>query len=135
MFPHEVAFDCVDLLDSIVVSWSHEDDVLRVDLEVSLLPAHPNAVAPLPGERACFRRGELTFSGITEIRGLLTQTSGQQDRETGQTVDYDTVHCLRTNGDGRYYLEGEFGEVNLVAAPPTLRLSESEWTATGRFGV
>ena len=130
---HDVVFEFVDLADSIVLSWTYESDRFRVRLDVSLLPDHPNAGRPKPGERASFHPGELEFAEVSQIEGLLPQSAVQSSKDPDGEPDYDTVHRLQTDGERRYYLEGEFGEVWIDADTPVIRLQDSEWTCAGRI--
>lgn len=129
----QVVFESVDLEDSIVLGWVCESDDFRVSLEVSLLSDHPHADPPKPGERACFLLGELEFSEVARIDGLLPRSEVQPSKGPDGEHDYDTVHCLQTDGKGRYYLEAAFGEVLLEANPPVLRLQDSGWVCVGRM--
>lgn len=127
----EIGFAHVDLRGSVVLGWESSADGLLVRLEVSLLPSHPEYEAPRPDERSCFRHGLLTFGNPSSMTGLLAQESVRPSTDPDGSGDYDTLHGLWSDEPGSYLLEGELGEVRLISEPPTIRLSESGWTATG----
>ncbi len=123
----DVGFSNVDLADSILVGWSSRERQLDVHLEVSLLPSHPNATAQPPGDRSCFRTATLVFTGVDDLRGLVAPCSDSR------CEDYDTLHCLRTDGEGRYYLEGDLGEVYFRSDEPRLHFNKTLEAQEPRF--
>jgi hypothetical protein len=122
MIGQALMFDGVDIEDSIVLGWALSDNGLAIQLEVSLLPEHAEYAKSPPEERGCFKRGELLFPLPRDVMGLKAQQDVVPSGEEAGMPDYDTFHCLRLLGPDRFYVEGEFGEVQLTSAWPTLIL-------------
>jgi hypothetical protein len=115
-------FDGIDLEDSIVLGWTLSEGSLRVWLDVSLRSEHADYAKREAQERSCFRRGELVFSRAKDVVGLHAQQSVAPAGVEAGVPDYDTLHCLRLRGADRFYVEGEFGEVELTSDWPVLVL-------------
>ena len=118
----EVLFEHVDLQGSIVLSWRIETDRLIVELEISLMPSHPQYSERMPGERSCFRRGRLVFPKIRSVSGLFSMDEVQPSIDATGSPDYDTVYTLKSDDGRLFYFEGEFGEVTLECGAPRLDL-------------
>lgn len=61
-----------------------------------------------PGEQYCYRKGELRFSEITDLR-WADQTSPPTIDASGE-IDYDNIDSLNVE-TGRYVLRGGFGQI------------------------
>ena len=48
-------FDGIDLTESYVLGWWLDERGLHLDLDVALVPGHPQYQAPKPKERTCWR--------------------------------------------------------------------------------
>ena len=67
----------------------------------------------------------MRFEDLTRLSGL---------RRPSTDEDYDTLHCLQTDGEGRYYIEGEFGEVWIESAMPVLIFEDEAGPVEVRLG-
>src|SRR6266511_1230258 len=56
--------------DSWVLDVVARPGLLTIDLDAVLLPAHPEYVAPSPGEQYCYRRGELRLEGVADLQWI-----------------------------------------------------------------
>ncbi len=117
-----VEFDYVDIENSIVLGWVFDNSMLSFELEVALSKGHQCYSMPKKNERACFKRGQLIFSNVTEIDGLLPMENVIPIGGIANEYDYDTVHCILIAVEG-YYIEGEFGEVNCQSEFPVLKIT------------
>lgn len=116
-------FAGVDLESSFVLSWSLRGESLLLDLDLQLSPKHPFYEKPRPSQKACIRAALLEFPVCDSVR------SGQDaDREAPTDVvarlPLGRITGLRVIADGRYELRGEFGNVQIDAERPLLRLKE-----------
>lgn len=113
-------FADVDLTKSYVLSWRVESDVLIVDVDLFLEPAHPFYERPRPAEKVCIRPAIIEFpccSGLSCNRlpvGEVTEIAGK--------ISHGLMLDLGVVSDGRYEIRGEFGTVSIDAERPILRL-------------
>lgn len=113
-------FADVDLTKSYVLSWRVESEVLVVDVDLFLEPAHPFYEPPRPAEKVCIRPAIIEFpccSGLACDRlpvGEVIELSGK--------IGHGVILDLSVVGDGRYEIRGEFGTVSINAERPILKL-------------
>ena len=113
-------FADVDLTKSFVLSWRVESDVLVVDVDLFLEPAHPFFERPRPAEKACIRPAVIEFPWCTGLScdrlpdGEVTEIAGK--------IGHGLILDLGVVRDGRYEIRGEFGTVSIDAERPILRL-------------
>jgi len=60
-------FKGIDLNDSFILSWVHEDDQLTFDLEASIWPESKYYTTPKEDEYTCYRKATLSFKGFDSI--------------------------------------------------------------------
>src|SRR5690606_15402008 len=108
-------FDGVDLEDTFVLGWQHDPEAqsLRFDVEASLRPTHPRYRQPKPGEWTCYRRGALTFTGVTGVKGLRAQEQVRPDRDPDGSTDYGSLDALWQEGPSSFRIAGRFGDVEV----------------------
>ena len=116
-------FAAVDLESSYVLSWSLEGESLLLDLDLQLSPEHPFYEVPRPSQKACIRAAAIEFPLCDAIR------AGDERRraspaEVVSRLALGRIHGLAVIADGRYELRGEFGNVQIDAERPLLRLKE-----------
>lgn len=116
-------FTGVDLESSYVLSWSLQGETLLLDLDIQLLPEHPFYEPPRPSQKACIRAALVEFPYCESIR-----TENRRD-DTSPGIAVKRLKLGRIDGlsviaDGRYELRGEFGNVQIDAERPLLRLKE-----------
>jgi hypothetical protein len=115
-------FKAVDLTESFVLSWSTDAESLLIDLDLYLCTDHAFYEKPRPAEKACFRPAFLEFpycSGITSGAGT---EDGQSVPDTAAGLGLGAIEGLRRIGEGRYEITGEFGQVEIDAERPLIRL-------------
>lgn len=108
----------VYLEDSWVRRITVEPNLLRVELEVVLRESHTLYEPPPPGSQYCYRSGTLLFATAREVEW---QMGGSPASDASGEIDFGTLDVLQVD-DGKYTLSGDFGEVRVVSAPPTLTL-------------
>ncbi|GGU67096.1 hypothetical protein [Lentzea flava] len=100
------------LEDSWVLDITARPGLVVISIEVVLLPEHPDHHAPLPGERYCYRRGELRFEGVSALH--WTGQGLPPARDASGELDYGGVDSFELDG-GSYCLRGNFGEISVQA--------------------
>ena len=113
-------FADVDLEQSFVLSWHVESGALLVDIDLILTAGHPFYERPRPAEKVCIRPAtiEFPFCEGLEWRG---STQGEPIDIAGN-IDHGSIEGFRILSDGRYEINGEFGNVRVDAERPLLRL-------------
>ncbi len=115
-------FAGIDLEASYVLSWSVNGELLLLDLDVHLLPDHPFYEAPRPSQKACTRAATVEFPYCESIR---TGGGGEDSPDAVVTsLRLGRIDGLTVVADGQYELRGEFGNVQINAERPLLRLKE-----------
>jgi hypothetical protein len=118
-------FKGVDLSESFVLSWHLSGEVLRLDIDLCLLPSHVFYESPRPAETACYRAAVLQFPACTLLRRQDSTDAAQTAAELAATLGHGKITCFRRVSDGRYEIYGRFGEVELAAGRPILKIRES----------
>lgn len=107
------------LEDSWVLDVAAHPGELQLRLDFVLRESHPAFSRPKPGEQYCYRRGILHFR---EVRGLTWQGQGiKPSRDATGELDYGSVDTLLVD-DGRYVIQGSFGEIEVVSDAPAVEL-------------
>jgi len=105
-------FKGVDLNDSFVLDWSHEDDHLSFELEASIWPESLHYSKPKKNEHTCYKRATLRFLGVKEVSGLKPKELVQSTTEPDGLTDYGNIDLLNVSEDS-FILVGDFGSVNI----------------------
>ena len=112
-------FADVDLERSFILSWHHEAGALLIDIDLLLLPDHPFYEKPRPAEKVCIRPALIEFPFCEVL------TAGKGDNDIAATVaglGTGAITGLRLLADGYYEISGDFGNVEIGAERPLLRL-------------
>ena len=112
-------FADVDLERSFILSWHYEAGALLVDIDLLLLPDHPFYEKPRPAEKVCIRPALIEFPFCEAV------AEGKGDDGIATTVaslGTGAITGLRLLADGYYEISGEFGDVEIEAERPLLRL-------------
>ena len=117
-------FKAVDLTKSFVLSWSTESESLLIDLDLYLCPDHAFYEEPRPAEKACFRPANLEFPYCSLISSGDDSESVQSVADTAARLGHGLIEGLRRVGEGRYEITGEFGQIEIDAERPLLRLKD-----------
>jgi hypothetical protein len=115
-------FKAVDLSQSFVLSWDTESESLLIDLDLFLCPDHAFFEKPRPAEKACFRPALLEFPNCSDITSGSDTESSQSVADIAATLELGAIEGLRRVGEGRYEITGEFGQIEIDAERPLLRL-------------
>lgn len=115
-------FSAVDLTKSFVLSWGTESESLLIDLDLFLCPDHAFYEKPRPTEKACFRPAFLEFPFCSGIKSGADEGGSQPVSEAVQALMHGAISGLRRVGDGHYEISGGFGQVEIDAERPILRL-------------
>ncbi len=115
-------FKAVDLSQSFVLSWDTESESLLIDLDLFLCPDHAFYEKPRPAEKACFRPALLEFPSCSDITSGSDTESSQSVADIAATLELGAIEGLRRVGEGRYEITGEFGQIEIDAERPLLRL-------------
>jgi hypothetical protein len=115
-------FSAVDLTKSFVLSWGTEPESLLIDLDLFLCPEHAFYEKPRPAEKACFRPAFLEFPFFSGIKSGADEGGSQPVSEAVQALLHGAISGLRRVGEGHYEITGGFGQVEIDAERPILRL-------------
>ena len=116
-------FAGVDLEASYVLSWSMERELLLLDLDVQLLPDHPFYEVPRPSQKACIRAATIEFPYCESIT-VVGEDGASSPPVLVTRLGLGRIDGLSVIADGQYELHGEFGNVQIIAERPLLRLKE-----------
>lgn len=109
----------VDILRSYALSWLVDSGSLLVDLDLCLNPEHPYYEEPRPSEKACFRPAFLEFPEIVSVSG---DDSDGTDTSLVAAIQPGKITGLRRSGEGRYEVNGDFGNVVIRSGRPLLKI-------------
>lgn len=115
-------FSAVELTKSFVLSWGTESESLLIDLDLFLCPDHAFYEKPRPAEKACFRPALLEFPFCSSIRSDADAEGSQPVSEAVEALTLGAIAGLRRVRDGHYEITGGFGQVEINAERPILRL-------------
>lgn len=115
-------FNAVDLSKSFLLSWDMESESLMIDLDLYLCPEHAFYEEPRPAEKACYRPANLEFPYCSRIRSDGDRKDGQSVSDMAETLGLGAIEGLRRIGEGVYEIKGDFGQIEIEAERPLLRL-------------
>ena len=105
--------------DSYVLAISDAGGRLAFELDAVLTPESPAYHAPKTGEQYCYANGSLIFPDATRI-DWVTRTDGHYTDASGEQ-DLGNIDIL-TVDDEVFIVEGDWGRVRIVSAPPRFEL-------------
>lgn len=109
---HLETFKGIDLNDSFILDWSHENGRLSFELEVSIWPDSAYYIEPKPDEYTCYRKAILWFENVKAVSGLKTKETVITSTDAGGSVDYGNIDSLIVLNDG-FALEGNIGCIKI----------------------
>ena len=118
-------FKGVDLTGSFVLSWHLERALLRLDVDLSLLPQHPFYEAPRRPGRACYHAAFLEFPACTSLARHDAGGDGRPLTAAAGELGPGRIEALRRTSEGGYEIHGAFGEIAIRSDRPLLRLKGS----------
>lgn len=115
-------FQGVELGASFVLSWRYDKEVLEIDADVCLTPKHAFYEPPRPSEGVCIMPAVIEFpvcerlvvAGRNRAQGAIKSLTGR--------LRHGRIKSLQRIAEGIYRIDGEFGEVEIHAERPLLRL-------------
>ena len=113
-------FAGVDLTGSFVLTWHFQAGMLLIDSDILLLPDHPSYEKPRPAEKVCIRPAVMEFPFCTDVSVDGMKGSGNV-KDFASRLGHGAITGLQRRADGRFELQGEFGEVIIEAERPVLR--------------
>jgi hypothetical protein len=120
------ALEAIDLTNSYVLSWNQSQNAVRFIMDFVLTQDHPLYTLPQDDEWACFRSGELVFSGATRITGLYSMDDVKPAIGATGEKDYGCIDSLVEIGAGQYEVEGEFGTVSIKSEEPRVLIRAND---------
>lgn len=118
-------FKGVDLSESFVLSWLLRGELLRLDIDLCLLPSHVFYESPRPAETACYRAAVLQFPACTAVRRQGDNGPATTAAEVAATLGHGKITYFRRVSDGRYEIHGRFGKVEIAADRPILNIRQT----------
>ncbi|MGW1617364.1 hypothetical protein ACWCQZ_50385 [Streptomyces sp. NPDC002285] len=125
-YPSFPGFENVSLKDSYVLDIAIHPGYLTLQLDLLLLPAHPEYRTPLPKERACFRRAVIVFSRVRDLN-WTGQSAIKSAIDASGSTDFGSVDSL-TRLEDSYQILGDWGEINLRSDTPSLSIDPDPTT-------
>lgn len=119
-YPDFPGFEGIYLEDSFVLGIAENHDELIFEMEFVVLENHPSFTKPEKGESHCYVKGTLYFGKVNET--LWKKRSLNTFKDADQEIDLGNIDTL-FELDGRYHLEGDWGEIELVAEAPIVNLA------------
>ncbi len=105
-------FKGIDLNDSFVLNWSHENDQLSFELDASIWPNSEHYSTPKKDEYTCYRKATLKFVGVKKVSGLNPKATVQSSIGPDGSVDYGNIDELNVESDS-FLIVGDFGSVTI----------------------
>jgi hypothetical protein len=121
MQPYEQLPALTDLVleESYVLDIEARPSTVRFAVDFVLTPRHPSYQPPPPNESNCYRKGELLFTGVREL--AWSDQGAPPAHDASGEVDYGNIDALHWQGS-RYELEGDWGQMEVLAESLTVRL-------------
>jgi len=118
-------FAAVDLTESFVLSWQLDASALLIDLDLFLCPEHSFYEEPRPSQGGCFRAAEIEFPDCISLTDAGGKNESSQIVEIAAALGIGKIHDLRCLREGEYRISGKFGDINISANRPILRIKST----------
>jgi hypothetical protein len=109
--------------DSYVLDIKEVGDEIIFELELVLTPRHPSYRLPPLGEQHCYQRGTLIFREVRKCQWLSRRHERFVDAE-GE-VDFGNIDIFFRKGSDAYYLEGDWGSIEVTSKVPPIVLLDT----------
>jgi len=106
-------FKGIDLNDSFVINWNHENDQIIFEIEASIWPESEHYQEPSKLEYTCYRKARLIFTEINGSKGLLRIDTVKFTEDPNGSLDYGVIESLSRTSIG-YQISGDFGSVDII---------------------
>ena len=116
-------FAHVDLANSYVLSWSAEDESIRIDVDLRIMPGHSFYEKPRPAEKVCIRAATIEFPDCESLSSEGRSVSGGFD-EFLKSLRTGGIRDLTRRHEGPYELSGDFGTVTIQSDRPIVRIRQ-----------
>lgn len=117
-------FASVDLAESFALSWQIDGEALLIDIDLFLCSSHPFYERPRPSQGACFRPAEIEFPDCTGLHDCKSKTRILDLSDVAGSIGGGKIFDLQRTGEGRYQISGKFGDIEIIAERPILRLKD-----------
>ena len=118
---HEMkVFSGIDLLESHVRSWAHDEFTVWLGLLFVLSIDHQLYRRPRLGQSQSHKAGKLEFANVTRVEGLLPMQMAHPKVTPEGYDDYGTIETMVERELGVYELSGVFGFVTIHSAEPVI---------------
>ena len=111
-------FENIYLEDSYVLQIRTNSNSAEFLLEVVLTENHPLYNPPKQNEQYCYKKAELSFPTVTEI--IWVEVNIIPSKDANGEVDFGNIDLFFYN-DQYYELCGDWGELKIQSAKPTIR--------------
>lgn len=112
------------LEDSYVMNIERYGSIVKLIVDLVLTENHPLYRSPKNDENYCYRRGEILFEDIScvdmNIKDIVPSIDLSGD------YDFGNIDIFSILEDGRYYLEGSWGDMSLFAKKILVKLSDTD---------
>jgi len=120
-WPELREFRAINLTQSFILTWQWQNDVLTVDVDMSLAPEHALYEKPRPAEGGCFRAASIEFTDCSKIEtGQSDSTNSPAD--VIASLAHGRISQFQRIGEGIYDIRGTFGAAVIHSDRPVVRL-------------
>ena len=113
-------FRGIDLPDSFVRSWAHEDTTEWFEILFILTIDHQFYRPPTLDESSSLKAGKLVFPDAMKVEGLLPMQMVEPLATPMGYYDFGAVETMKEEARGVYKLSGAFGAATIHSAEPTI---------------
>ena len=106
-------FKGIDLNDSFVLNWTHEDNQLSFELEASIWPESEHYSKPKDDVYTCYRKATLMFTKVQSINGLKPIEFAPSTKDPDGITNYGNIDALYQTDNG-FNIVGDFGSDNII---------------------
>lgn len=117
------------LEDSWVLGIDATPGRLSFRMDLVLTPEHPEYRGAAPGEQHCYRRGELSFTGVSRLQWSAADVRPAVDASGEQ--DYGNIDIFEWD-ERAARLEGDWGQIEVSYAAVEVSLDDSPDAAESR---
>lgn len=102
----------IDLSDSFISHWKLKNSEFKIELELSVWPESPYYIKPIKEEFTCYKKGNLRFYGIKEIKGVVDLEYVKPNLDPDGSKDWDNIYDFRKE-NGLLKFSTEFTNIEI----------------------
>ncbi len=102
----------IDLTDSFILNWKKTDSEFEIELELSVWPSSPHYSKPKKDEYTCYKKGNLRFFGINELKGFVDLESIKPSTDQDGSKDWECIYEFRKENE-QIKFGTEFTEIEI----------------------